>query len=144
MYAIALAVGRPLRVAVVRAGRVREVARHAVARGHGEDVAACAEQRALAVVRNLEGRDVLAHVGQRRACTEPVFQNLHRHLLGLSALHIEAVDVAAVLEDDRVLARGRELDVELGEVGVPRHLLRRGIDGVQVEPLLLAAIHLKY
>src|SRR5262249_49953580 len=56
------------------------------------------------------------------------------------ALHIEAVDVTAVLENDRVLARGRELDVELGEVGAPRHFLEQSVVRVEVEPHLLAAV----
>src|SRR5207249_4344300 len=103
--------------------------RDAVLDWHREQVAAGREQDALAVGRDLSLRHVLAYVHERAARTHAVFEYPHRYFLGLLRLHVEAVNVAAVLEDDGSLGRGRELAIELGELRVSGHGLRFGIDG---------------
>ena len=104
MKAIFLPSGENLAFAFVDAGGVGQVAGDSLAGGHGEEVAAGAEESALAVGGDLELIDRLAHVDQAAASAEAIVEDADRHLLGLLGLQIEAVDPAAVLEDDRLVA----------------------------------------
>ncbi len=134
------AVGRPLRVALVHAGGLRQVPRRAVLGGHGEHVAARAEERPAAVGRDLEVRHHLAHVDQGRPPAVEILGDGDRHLRRLLGREVEPVDVAAVLEHDGVVAERGELDVEVGEVGELLRLLRAEVVAVQVHVVGRVAI----
>jgi len=135
-----LAVGRPLRVALVHTWRAREVPRRAVLGRDGEDIAAGAEERAAAVRRDLVVGHAAAHVHLLGAAAVEVLGDRHRDLDRLLGGQVEAVDVAAVLEDDGVVAQRGELDVVLREVGKLPGLPRPQVVAVQVQPRRLIPV----
>ena len=115
------AVGRPGAAAVVCAGRTGEVFRHALLYGQVEDFAAGRGHDPFAVRREASAAQVLAAVLDGTAGVNIVRRQRDLHLLGPLRGRVEAVDVAAILEDDQPAVGGGELDVVVLEVG---HLLR--------------------
>ena len=78
-----------------------------------------------AIRRRADALHLLRRVNQPGAARGKIFFHLNWDGRGLSTGEIEAPDVAAVLEDDGVLAERGELDVEVLEVGELLGLLRR-------------------
>ncbi len=124
----------------MHAGRVRQVARRAVLGRHGEHVAPRAEERPVSVGRDVEVGDAVADVHGDGPPAVEVLGDRHRHLLGLLGGEVEAVEVAAVLEDDRRVAERRELDVVVGEARELLRLLRPEVVAVEVQPVRLVAV----
>ena len=120
-----LAVGRPGGMILVDPLRSGQIAGGAVFGRHAEDVAARREQRALAVggerVVHLPGRvagaDLALDGGDVRAGARIVVGQIDLNLAHLLARQVERVELAALLEGDRVAAESGEVDVVVGEVG---------------------------
>ncbi len=139
-----LAVGRPSRVVLVDARRGRQVARGAVLGRNAEDVAAGGKQRAPAIgrqrevdlLRGIGFADGILHVRDARSQARIVVGHRDRHFLQLLARQVEAPQLAALLERDRVAAEGREVHVVVGEVRDLARLAGRPV----VDPQVGAAV----
>jgi hypothetical protein len=101
----------------VDAGGAREIAGGAVFGGDGEDVAAGTEDGAGAVGSEVEGRGFLADVADSAAAGGEILADFDGDAVDLFGGEFEAVEEAAVFEDDGVVAEGGEFDGELGEAG---------------------------
>ena len=121
------AVGRPGAAAVVCAGRTGEVFRHALLYGQVEDFAAGRGHDPFAVGRETGAAQIVTAVLDGAAGVDIVRRQRDLHLLGLLRGRVEAVDVAAILEDDQPAVGGGELDVVVLEVGHLARLLRRRV-----------------
>ena len=102
-----------------------QVPRGAALRRHAEDIAARREQGALAVgrqgvvdlLRRIDVADLILDVGDVGAGARIVVRHVDRHLAHLFARQVESIELAALLEGDRIAAQRREVDVVVGEVG---------------------------
>ena len=121
------AVGAPHRRPVGGAGRVREVARVPLLRGHGEDLAARLEQRALAAGRERCRPDLLRDVRPVRLGPGKIAVHGDRHHVLGAGMRVEQVDRAVLLEHERAACTVERLDVGVLEVRDLRELLRRRI-----------------
>ena len=122
------------------AGGLRQVAGIAVLGRHGEHVAAGAEDGPLPVGRDVVAGDFLADVFQSAAPGRQVLVQVDGHLLRLLRRQVEAINESAVLEDDRLIAQRRELDVVILEVRKLAGGLRLQVVDEQVHPLVLVAV----
>ena len=108
--------------------------------GHGKHIAPCAEKGARSVGRNIEGGGGAADVGQPAATESKILMDANGDAHGVFAIEIESVKVPAVLEDDGLVAQGRELDVELGETCYLAGGLVGGVVHEQVHAPVLVAV----
>ena len=120
------AVGRPGGLAVGRGARRREIAHVALVGRYREDLTAGFDHHALAGRRQPHVRDATGHVLPVRHHPREVAHGPDRHHGRLAGLHVELVDVAALLEDQRAATRAERLHVEVGKARQLRELLGGG------------------
>ena len=129
---------RPGRMVLIGIACRREIAGGAVFRRHGEDVAARAQHRALAVRRNIVIRvvcrihipDRVIRVHRARQPARAVIGDRERQLAQRLAGQIDHIQRATLLERDAGITERWEIDVVIGEMG---HLVH-GLGGEIVAP----------
>ena len=125
-------VWRPHRVALVHAGRVRQVPDGSILQRRRENLAARAHDDALAVRRRMDRSDEFRHIDRGGSAACKILLNRNRHLARLFRREIEMPDVASLFENDSTFAERRKLDVVILEGGVLRRFLRREIVTEQI------------
>src|SRR5207249_7263817 len=110
------AIRRPRDQLLANSGRSREIANAAFLRRNREHVAARGKYGSLALRRDVELRDVLAHAGPVLHALVAFTGHRNRQLLCLFGLKIERIEITCVLEDDRIRPKARPHNIEIIEV----------------------------
>src|SRR5438445_7250680 len=103
----------------MHAGRARQIPSRSILGGNREDLAASAEESPFPVRRNADVRDVFADIAQTAAAGFVIVVDLHRNLRRRRRGEVEAVEPAAILVNDRIVAERWELDVEIAVLRQP-------------------------
>ena len=110
------AIRRPRDQLLTNPRRSGEIANAAFLRRNRKHVAARGKNGALAVRRDVEIRDVLAHAGPVLHALVAFAGHRNSQLVRLFRLKVERIEIACVLEDDRIRPKAWPHNIEIGEV----------------------------
>ena len=128
-----LAIRRPRDQLLANSRRSSEVANATLLRRDRKHVAARGKNGALAVRRDVEIRDVLAHAGPVLHALVAFAGHRNSQLFRLFRLKVERIEIACVLEDDCIWPKARPHNIEIIEVSELFDLLAAQVVTVQIE-----------